>query len=572
MQIKANSTASDKVIALALRPRPSEAVKVLRLLRPGGPWLLIAIHPDGRRPIARTCTTLSSGPAEPPGEAEDFISRYNLAHEGNEARGIYYSVNPTRTAMDKKPKKTDIDAIEYMLADLDPADGETSDAAKARYLAQLEGTFEPKPTVALDSGNGVQCLWRLQERIVLGELIDGGFSPEDQAKIDDVEARAQVIMVRLGAKAGTQNIDRILRLPGTVNYPNAVKRKAGRVPCLSRLLWFDDVAYPLDAFPPGEKVMKPKSEKSKGKLHPRQQDRTGSGYGMWYFVDCRAKGMSYEEASVAILDDKAEAGEWARRVDERQIERAWAAAAVGHDVAEINASHALVIIGDKAMIMKESQKGITLLQPGAFKQWFANRYVEVGRRSVPLAKYWLEHPQRRQYEGIVFAPGERPAPPQHYNLWHGFAVAPRQGDCSKFLAHVRDNVCQGSERRFNWVMGWFAQVFQQPDQKPGTSLALRGRQGVGKSIVGEVIGSLLGMHYVAVAEPRYITGRFNAHLNSCLLLHADEAFWAGDKSAEGKLKDLVAGQTLLRRHRARDEERRARGAAALLAALRSDAD
>ena len=100
---------------------------------------------------------------------------------------------------------------------------------------------------------------------------------------------------------------------------------------------------------------------------------------------------------------------------------------------------------------------------------------------------------------------------------------------------------KAGERRFNWVIGWFAQIFQQPDRKPGTSLALRGRQGVGKTIVGEVIGSLLGMHYVPVAEPRYITGRFNADLDSCLLLHADEAFWAGDKSAEGKLKDLVTG-------------------------------
>jgi Family of unknown function (DUF5906) len=44
-----------------------------------------------------------------------------------------------------------------------------------------------------------------------------------------------------------------------------------------------------------------------------------------------------------------------------------------------------------------------------------------------------------------------------------------------------------------------------------------------------------------VADPRYITGRFNARMISLLLLHADEAFWAGDKQAEGKLKDLVTG-------------------------------
>jgi hypothetical protein len=34
-------------------------------------------------------------------------------------------------------------------------------------LKQLEGTFEPKPTAVVDSGNGIQGLWRLTERIEL---------------------------------------------------------------------------------------------------------------------------------------------------------------------------------------------------------------------------------------------------------------------------------------------------------------------------------------------------------------------------------------------------------------------
>ena len=62
-------------------------------------------------------------------------------------RNLYYSVNPTRTALDEKAKKTDIATIEYALADLDPKDGETSDITKERYLSQLEGVFAPKPTV-----------------------------------------------------------------------------------------------------------------------------------------------------------------------------------------------------------------------------------------------------------------------------------------------------------------------------------------------------------------------------------------------------------------------------------------
>jgi len=66
--------------------------------------------------------------------------------------------------------------------------------------------------------------------------------------------------------------------------------------------------------------------------------------------------------------------------------------------------------------------------------------------------------------------------------------------------------------------------------------------GVGKTIVGETFGQLLGLHYVQVADPRYVSGRFNADLVRCVIFHCDEAFWAGDRAAEGKTKDLVTGK------------------------------
>jgi len=152
----------------------------------------------------------------------------------------------------------------------------------------------------------------------------------------------------------------------------------------------------------------------------------------------------------------------------------------------------------------------------------------------------MSHPHRRQYEGIVFLPGREI--PNHYNLWRGFAVEPRQGDCSKFLAHLKDNVCQGDEESYRWVVGWFANIIQHPNEKTGTALVLRGKMGTGKTIVGYVFGAVIGRHYVSVSNPRYVTGRFNSQLVSCLLLHADEAFWAGDREAEGQLKDLITGE------------------------------
>jgi hypothetical protein len=214
------------------------------------------------------------------------------------------------------------------------------------------------------------------------------------------------------------------------------------------------------------------------------------------------------------------------------------------EVAEINANYALIIVGDKVAVMNTSGDDFKLLTVSAFDQWNANRYVTYtdrngDERKMPLAKLWMHHPLRRQYEGITFAPNREV--PNYYNLWRGFLVKPRRGDCSKFLAHLKDNVCRGDDGLFRWVSGWFAQIIQRPEEKVGTSLVFRGKMGTGKTFVGWAIGMILGNHYVCVADPRFVIGRFNSHLISCLLLHCDEAFWAGDHSAEGKLKDLITG-------------------------------
>jgi hypothetical protein len=174
--------------------------------------------------------------------------------------------------MSKKATKEDIAKIEYMLADLDPNKGEASEAAKERYLKQINDDA----TAIIDSGNGIQALWKLEESIALGAPIYNGkdyeYSPEEQAKVDDVEARSAALMVRLGSKAGTQNIDRIFRLPGTTNLPTKAKLKDGRVACPTRLISFNGATYPLDAFALPEKETREAPDRKSGgeKKLPRE--------------------------------------------------------------------------------------------------------------------------------------------------------------------------------------------------------------------------------------------------------------------------------------------------------------
>ena len=226
----------------------------------------------------------------------------------------------------------------------------------------------------------------------------------------------------------------------------------------------------------------------------------------------------------------------------------------GFDMDAMNAEWAVVLMGSKAVILREQptapiEDRTRIISLDAFRAWHLNRFTQRRDKDGDIkvmthATAWLHHKKRRQYAGIEFVPGEGgPLTEGYYNLWRGFSVTPREGGSfAIFKDHLLTNVCAGNVALYQWVMGWFAHIVQRPRERIGTALVLRGAMGSGKSKVGEVFGSLIQSHYFMVDDPRYVTGQFNAHMASCLLLQAEEAVWAGDKAAEGRLKGLVTSK------------------------------
>jgi len=129
--------------------------------------------------------------------------------------------------------------------------------------------------------------------------------------------------------------------------------------------------------------------------------------------------------------------------------------------------------------------------------------------------------------------------PGNYNLWQGFAVVPKKGDCSLFLEHIRTIICGGKADLNHYVLSWMARVVQQPWEKCGTALVLRGKEGVGKGMLCTEFGFLFGPHFQPAYNERELLGNFNAHLATAVVVFADEAFWAGHRENEGPLKALI---------------------------------
>lgn len=234
-------------------------------------------------------------------------------------------------------------------------------------------------------------------------------------------------------------------------------------------------------------------------------------------------------------------------------------------IEELNKYHAIVSIGSNVVILRERtgtnhQISVDFLRKPDFQTLLENKTVTLrdengNPKEKPAAKYWLTHPNRREYEQVVFDPSVNPGSNHsttNYNLWRGFAIQPAAGDWSLYRNHIQENICSGDESLFQYILAWMADAVQNLCDRPGVAIVLRGKEGTGKGIFCREFGALFGQHFTHISQSKHLTGNFNAHLKDCLLLFADEAFWAGDKSGEGVLKALITEPQLLIEMKGRD--------------------
>lgn len=228
-----------------------------------------------------------------------------------------------------------------------------------------------------------------------------------------------------------------------------------------------------------------------------------------------------------------------------------------HPVLKFNHNYAYALEGGSGTILWETTDPIDgkflldRIKLSSFHDRFASDTVITGDKPQAATKLWMKHPLRRTYDRVVFSPG-REVRKSEYNLWNGFAVEPLGEEeeptaqmidgYTAFREHIRDNVCaKKSEAR--WLFSYFAHLIQKPWEKPIVSIVFRGKKGVGKDSLIDRVGHLIAQHYLMAADARYFVGNFNAHLEHCLMIVLNEAFWSGDKRADGILKNLVTGRT-----------------------------
>lgn len=576
-----------------LLPDTDTAVAFLEAWRPGGPWVLTAIEvdpPKGRdgkvkRPCIVTVTLASA----------EEVRRWVEEHSGGRWN-LYFTVNVTRGPVTKKPEKADMMAATGLHVDVDPRPGEDFGSERARAERVLR-EYKPQPTVIIDSGGGFQGFWRLDEAADLpGE-------PGDDARHLPVEERNLKIETDLQGDS-CHNVDRIMRLAGTVNWPGEKKRKKGRKPALARVVAADwSRTFTLEDFersqmastgaPSGaarvnlskdlprleglESLPAAVSDRTKMLItngdDPDDPGRYPSRSEVLFAVLCELVRVEVPDDVIASVILDPDYGISAHvleqpnphRYAQRQIQRAHDQA-VDPALRELNDQFTVLENeGGKCRILEfvemptgvkgKTRSVVTLQSFEDFRNRFLNRNVVVGQDKdgndvkMPLGKWWLQNAARRQFHSLTFRPrdGEEVGngATRQLNLWQGFTVRPAQGDWSLMRAHIRDVLASGDEASDSYIIRWMAWTLQNPDEPAEVALTFRGEPGTGKGVFGRAMAQLFGQHGLHTGGSEMITGRFNKHFRDCCLLFADEVVWDGDRKAEAKVKTFLTEPTLM---------------------------
>lgn len=525
------------------------------LTRWGFPVTLVAIKPDGGQgaTVAHTFT------------GKDGLEFWLT--ENNANRNIYFTVNNT-PLVHKKPTRNDITSINALHVDIDPRAGEELKAERRKALGALRkpSNGTPPPTVIIDSGGGYQGFWRFTKPV-----------PADD--YDTLASYNKYLEQQFEADA-CHNIDRLMRLPGTINWPNQKKREQGREPKLAKLVMWDEgnVYAGLDSFhrakvmPTATKVELdidtstriestadlPVSDKCKLVINqgtdPLEPDKYPSRSEAVWFVVCEMVRSGCDDSTIysVLLDPNFKISSAGRQKGKKwvrlQIEKARGDGELSW-IDRWNNDYAVIDnVGGKTLVLIDRDDEEPHFKSFEnFKNMTSNDFIEFRNESdkmvkIPRSKMWLESPKRRNYRGIEFDPnGTRD---DYYNEWRGFSVQPIPGDCSLYLDHVRRNIAGDRQDVFNYIIGWMAYAVQFPGRVGGTAIVMRGGRGTGKSIFANEFGRLFGPHYFSTGSAAQLTGRFNDHLRTKVVVFADEAFNPRNKSHEATLKTMITSDRI----------------------------
>lgn len=527
---------------------------------------LTAILPDSQNITSRDFGT-------DVGDATEWAMARNA-----EGMNVYFTANRVKDGVNKKPTKDDIEGIRFIHVDIDPPKDGSAWDIKAAHKRLME--HEPRPSVVIGSGNGLQALYRTGE-----------------CTLEEAEAINRSLIKTHAGDTGTQNGDRLLRVPGLINYPNAKKVAAGRKPELAFIAEKDDgtiytaaelieklgaetdavrserkasVAAALGPYDYAttEYLKLPAGDLLRHLIdEPKGEDRSADTYRA--ACEMGRRGYSREQTAGVLLNpENAINAHCADQADpERAARRAIDAAFAQEDVVrrrqqrertrmigdgsddipsteiftvdEMLARFVYIKDGEQVADRYRLQSRLLLKE---FKNATAGSSQDVviiykAPKKTPCVELWLRHPDRLDAETVTFRAGHgemttAPNGQSALNLWAPPVRVKPPVDWPEqsqvFVDHISWLFGEHSEA----FLDWLAHIEQKPGQLPHFGwLHISKVHGKGRGWISSVLARLWRGNVAASFDlVATLENGFNGRLSRCLLAIVDEIHEGGNST------------------------------------------
>ena len=192
-------------------------------------------------------------------------------------------------------------------------------------------------------------------------------------------------------------------------------------------------------------------------------------------------------------------------------------------------------------------------KPSIARTFYSKYKFEIldGKKTIKINPFdiWLEAKDRRDVDKKVFKP-KNDHLSNEFNNWTGFDYE-KTGEChieklQPFLDHIKNIWANNDDDTYNYILNYFARMLQTPWNKNNICLVLHSVEGVGKSIILNLIYKIMGdKYYFTTSSLKHVIGTFNVGAENKILVNLNETNWGGNVKDVGAMKEFITDDTIV---------------------------
>jgi len=222
-----------------------------------------------------------------------------------------------------------------------------------------------------------------------------------------------------------------------------------------------------------------------------------------------------------------------------------------YETAKINFEEEFFMVKNPVCFVREDENNLITYSKADFQTltecelyFEANKEGDLIEKSV--FQKWIKDKKRRSYDKMDFIPTYKELPSNIYNTFRGFAYegipTENKEGLNLFLEHLKLLV-NYEEESFKYLVSYLSHMFQKSDELPEVALLFKSQQGVGKDLLIDYLGELIGLDMIyRTSKLDEVFDRFNGALKNKIILQLNEIQGSEGFAKKEHLKNLITAK------------------------------